>query len=207
MRSLHFSLLCLLLAGCASDYRHLKTAEPDDPCELRLIPNLTSPSWFDASIDVAGQHISGLLLIKTMADSSRRVVFTNEAGITYLDFGFLRDGTFKVFNVIHQLNRKAVITTLRKDFELIIGLPFHKGKFLRFVAGEEVYFGVKQKKETAYFITSKDCASLQRMERGSARKRVVSVSVQPPGYPTPERLELTHHTFNMQIKLTRIQKE
>ena len=142
-----------------------------------------------------------------MPDSSWRAVFTNEAGVTFVDLGFQKDGTYIVHHAIRQLNRKAVLTTLKKDFTLIIGLPFQQGQLLRFTAGEEVYLGVRQKKESYYFITRKDCASLHRMERGSVRKRVVSLDVPGTSYPTPSQLVLQHHTFDMQIKLNRIERE
>ena len=124
----------------------------------------------------------------------------------FFDFGFSGDD-FTVYNAISQLKKKAVMETLRKDFALILCLPFRKGIFERSVSGEEIYFGVKQKNESAYFITSKDCASLQRMEWGTARKKMVSVKTPGSGYPSPETIELAHLTFNMQIKLTRIQRE
>ncbi|MDH4088976.1 MAG: hypothetical protein OEV24_00825 [Cyclobacteriaceae bacterium] len=163
-------------------------------------------AWYDASIDVMNNHISGLLLIKDMPDGSHRIVFTNEVGVTFFDFGFSA-GSFKVHSILSQLDKKPVVETLRKDFELIIGLPFQKASFNRYLAGDEIYFGVTQKKETAYFITSKDCASLQRLELGTKRKRKVSVRMPGSGYPSPDRFELEHHTFNMKINLKRIPKE
>ncbi|HTE32639.1 MAG TPA: hypothetical protein VK666_19800 [Chryseolinea sp.] len=207
MRCLLFSLFSLLLVRCASEYHQLKPVEADNECASRIVPHHTSSSWYSASIDVVGRHLSGLLFIKNLPDSTWRIVFTNEVGVTFLDVGFLNNGKFKVYKVVSQLNKKPVLTTLRKDFELILGLPFRDAAFERFIAGDEVYFGVKQKNETAYFITQKDCASLQRMERGSARKRIVSVTVSAPGYPSPEQIELKHYTFDLQIKLTRIKKE
>lgn len=207
MRFLLFSLAGIVLCQCASDYRNLQTTGPDVECAAKLAPTFLKTSWYNASIDVVGKHISGLLLIKNMPDSTKRVVFTNEAGVTFLDFGFSDSGDFKVYTVIRQLDKKPVIQTLRKDFELIMGLPFKKGGYTRSVAGEEVYFAAVQKKETAYFITSKDCASLQRLEWGASRKKKVSVVLPGSAYPSPDRIELIHHTFNMQIKLTRIQKE
>lgn len=206
MRFLLYSILCLLFCCCASQYGHLVPAQSDDACATRIRPVLQT-SLYTAGIDVVGNHISGLLFFKHMPDSSWRVVFTNEAGVTFLDMGLSSQGSAKVFSVVKQLNRRAVLTTLRKDFELILGLPFKSGKYSRFMAGEEVYYGVNQKKEWVYFITSKDCAYLQRLERGSSRKRVVSATVSVPGYPAPERIEITHHTFDMQIKLSRIQRE
>lgn len=207
MRCLLFSSFLAGLMSCASDYRNLQVSPPDHGCAEKTVPRQLATSWYNASVDVMGRHLSGLLLVKNMPDSSQRVVFTNEAGITFFDFGFSRQGDFKVYNVIAQLNKKPVIQTLRKDFELVLGVPFRKGYYNRYVFGDEIYFGVKQKKETAYFITNKDCASLHRLEWGSARKRKVSVQFPGTGYPDPDQIELLHFTFNMQIKLSRIHKE
>jgi hypothetical protein len=184
----------------------LQAGQPDTECANKLAPREINSSWYHASVDVVGNHISGLLLIKNMPDSSKRVVFTSEAGVTFFDFGF-SDGKFQVYNIIKQLNRKPVIQTLRKDFELILGLPFQADNFQRWTTEGEVFYGVKKKKETAYFITTKDCASLRRLELGSSRKRKVTILVAGQTYPSPDQIELTHHTFNMKIRLTRFEKE
>lgn len=207
MRYLLFSLPLFVSAGCASDYRYMQAVEPNPECISKLAPEEFLTSWYHAGVDVIGNHISGLLLIKSMQDSSQRVVFTNEAGVTFFDFGFSKDGDFTVYNVIKQLDRRPVIHTLQKDFELILGVPFRNASYKVQTKGEEVFYGVIQKNETAYFITTKDCASLRRLELGSARKRKVTVLVTGNGYPRPDTIELVHNTFNMQIKLTRFEKE
>ena len=204
---LHFSILFFFCCSCASDYRNMQATDARPECIAKLAPKQFNTSWYHASVDVVGNHISGLLLLKNMPDSSYRVVFTNEAGVTYFDFGFSKEGDFKVHNVIKQLDKKPVIQTLRKDFQLILGLPFRNQSFEARTLGDEVFYGVNQKKETAYFITSKDCASLRRLELGSARKRKVTVHITGQGYPFPEKIELRHYTFNMQITLTRFEKE
>ncbi|WP_276369840.1 hypothetical protein [Chryseolinea sp. H1M3-3] len=198
------SIVCL---ACASDYKHMRAVEPDATCISKLAPRQFSTSWYHASVDVIGKHISGLLLIKNMPDSAYRIVFTNEAGVTFFDFGFSRDGKFNVYNIINQLNKGPVIQTLRKDFELILGLPFHTKISQAWTMDDDVFYGVTQKKETAYFITSKDCASLRRLELGSSRKRKVTVNITGQPYPTPDKIEIVHNTFDMQIKLTRFEKE
>jgi hypothetical protein len=207
MRYLLFSIPCIFCLSCASDYKHLKAIEARAGCVEKLAPNGFVTSWYHASVDVVGNHISGLLLIKNMPDSAYRVVFTNEAGVTFFDFGFSKQGDFKVHNIIKQLDKRPVIQTLRSDFALILGLPFHTSGYQTWTTGEEDFYGVTQKKEKAYFITNKDCASLHRLELGSARKRKVVVQLSGRGYPSPEKIELIHKTFNMQITLTRFQKE
>jgi len=206
MRCLLFSSSILLLS-CTSDYRTLTAIPVDSNCVSKMAPRPLPTSWYHASVEVVGNHISGLLLIKNMPDSAIRVVFTNEAGVTFFDFGFSRDRTFTVHSIIKKLNKKPVVQTLRKDFELILALPFVKASYQSWRAGEEIFFGVNQKKQTAYFIISKDCSSLHRLEWGSARKRKVTVLLAGSGYPSPEKLEIIHHTFDMTISLTRFQKE
>jgi hypothetical protein len=206
MRFLFYSLLCISLFRCSSQYSQLAVASVDDDCALRMRPALQT-GLYAASIDVVGNHISGLLFFKQMPDSSWRVVFTNEVGVTFLDMGLSAEDPAKVYSVVKQLDRKAVLKTIQKDFELVIGLPFRTSNYTRYLSGDEVYFGYNQKKDWAYFITSKDCASLQRLERGSLRKRIVSATISSPGYPVPDRIEITHHTFDMQITLSRIQGE
>lgn len=201
------SVVAIFCCSCASDYKMLEATSIDEACFDKLAPRQFETSWFHASVDVVGRHLSGLLLIKSMPDSSYRVVFTNEAGVTFFDFGFSKTGEFTVHNVIRQMDKRPVIHTLRDDFALILGLPFRVTTHQRWLNGEEVYYGVTQKNKIAYFITSKDCASLQRLEWGSARKQTVVVQISNDGYPAPEQIELVHKTFNMQIKLTRFQKE
>jgi hypothetical protein len=185
----------------------MHTVEGNPACISKLAPDQFQTSWYHASVDVVGNHISGLLLVKNMPDSSQRVVFTNEVGMTFFDFGFSRNGDFQVFNIINQLDRRPVINSLRKDFELLLGLYFRNASYEVKTRDDEVFYGVRQKNETAYFITTKDCASLRRLELGSARKRKVTVHVTGNGYPRPDKIELLHNTFNMQIKLTRFEKE
>ena len=141
-----------------------------------------------------------------MPDSSQRVVFTSEAGVTFFDFGFEQPKKFTVYSILRKLNRKSVVKTLRKDFELVLGKPFVSGVFQSWRTPEETFFGVRQKKETAYFITDKDCSSLRRLEWGTKRKRKISVQIMGAGYPLPDTLDITHYTFPLQIRLTRFRK-
>jgi hypothetical protein len=169
------------------------------------MPKGLETSWFTASIDVIGKHMSGLLFIKRMDDGSSRVVFTNEMGVQFFDFEFGTSGQFKAIKVIPQLNKKAVITTLRKDFELLLGIPF-KNPVQAWQMGNEIYYGAAQKKETAYFITGRDCASLQRMELGSKRKSKVTVILSGSMLSSPDSVVIHHHTFAMDIVLKKLVK-
>lgn len=194
----------MVIAGCASDYKGLHALVPDQQCIQKLKPSGIATSWYTTTIDVVGRHISGLLLVKNMPDSSVRIVFTNEAGIKFLDFEFDAGDEFKVHYIISQLDKKPVIRLLRKDFSLMLGLPFKTGNWQAWQNNGQVLYGVTQKNEKYYFITDKDCASLQRIESGSKRKRMVSLTFFGNDDVQPDSIHFQHHTFAMQIKLRKL---
>jgi hypothetical protein len=208
IRSLLFSLplLFVLVAGCKSDYKLLQSRPVDAPCVDRLLPRGLETAWFTTSVDVLGNHISGLLFVKQQPGGLYRVVFTNEFGVTFFDFEFGPRGHFVVRDIIDKLDRKPVIITFRKDFQLLLGLSF-RGDVQGWRQGGENYYGVAQKKETAYFITDAECASLQRLELGSRRKRKVTERLFGVRPAAPDSVQILHHTFAMEIRLKKFVKE
>lgn len=206
MRYLLFSVVFCL--GCASEYHGLRLANVDNNCIEKILPPPLQTSWFDAGIDVAGKYISGLLLIKEMPDNSDRVVFTNEAGLKFLDFEWKDNGGFTIHYIMKQFDKKAVINLLRKDFELIMGHPF-QGKTIHAWLNDdhEFFYGAAQKSGTDYFITGEDCASLLRIESHSGKKRKVSMWLFGEDKSKPDSIRLQHHTFSMKINLKNLPRE
>src|SRR6187549_3455737 len=100
----------MLAVACGSSYKNLQSATGDVSCLQKFKPAIRS-ELYNTQVNVIGKHLSGLLILKTMADSSIRMVFSNEVGFKYFDFEFSVDGKFKVFYVIKQMNKKAVLNT------------------------------------------------------------------------------------------------
>ncbi|HEY0742505.1 MAG TPA: hypothetical protein VGD40_13615 [Chryseosolibacter sp.] len=200
------SSILFVLAGCASDYKGLKVVTVDQECLSRIKPVALNTAWYDAGIDVVGKHISGLLLIKEMPDKSKRLVFTSEAGVTLFDFGFDATGDFKVYYIIKQLDKKAVVRLLRDDFALLLGIPFESPVWKSWEMGNERYFGVSEKNENHYFITDKDCGSLQRLESASKRTKKLTISMTGNDASKPDSITLQHHTFAMKINLKKLDR-
>src|SRR5215471_538454 len=113
MRCLPLISYMLVFTACSSTYKHLQKTQEGVNCIQKFKPDFTNALYY-AEVNVVGKHLSGLLLIKLMPDSSTRMVFSNEAGFKFFDFEFAKDGNFKVFYIIDQMNKKPVITTLRK---------------------------------------------------------------------------------------------
>lgn len=189
-----------LFTACRSPYSTLKEAPGIAPdCVEKFRPAFTS-HIYKTDVDVVGKQFSGLLVFKTMPDSSRRVVFTSETGPTLFDFEFRQD-SFRVRYCMKKLNRKAVIRTLRKDFELLlmenIGQP--GTGVLRDSA--RLYFPFISGKETNYYLTDTLCQRLLRIEKSGPRKPKVIVDMEPFQTGMPENVLLEHRNFTFAIRL------
>lgn len=195
-------LLSSLLMGCASVYKDLHPVEGDTGCVQQFNPEYKT-NWFTASIDVRGHHLSGLLLIKKMPDGSDRVVFTNELGVSFFDFEF-SDSGFKVIQVIDKLNIKAVMNTLKQDFELLLLRGLDSTGIKKYTAAEESVYAFDWDKKINYIITDTDC-KLIRLERGSKKKKLVQIKFEGD-HQNPEKIMVQHFNFDMQIVLTKIDR-
>src|SRR5436190_13751389 len=127
---MHYLLLssCLFFfPACSSVYRGTRNINVNTTCLLPFKPVFTK-ALYTTTVDVVGKHLSGLLLVKAMPDSSTRLVFSNEMGFKYFDFEFSAAGDFKVYYILPQMDKAAVLTTLRKDFELLLMQHLDTGK-------------------------------------------------------------------------------
>lgn len=161
---------------------------------------------YNTQVDVVGNYLSGLLLIKKMPDSSIRMVFSNEIGFKFFDFEFSADGNFKVYSIISKMNKKSVIKTLRHDFELVL-MERLDGKNVS-VRTENglLYFIYPQSKGYNYYITDSTGNKLVRMERASKKKTVVEAIMENYINGIPDTIGISHKTFNFTIGLKRLER-
>jgi hypothetical protein len=197
---------CLLLfMACSPLYRQMQTTNGDISVLKKFKPSF-SVVLYKTEVDVIGNHLSGLLLIKKMQDSSTRMVFSNEIGFKFFDFEFLPDGNFKVHSVIKKMNRKSVLKTLRNDFALI--LMQHMDSTAASVRTKNglIYYVFPQTKGYNYYITDSTGDNLIRMERASKRKTVVQAIMKDYINGVPDTIGISHQTFNFTIGLKRIER-
>lgn len=203
MRYLLFAS-CLLVAGCAAKFRPVSENEAfENPCLKRAVPNLRN-ELYHASVDVYGHHISGLMFFKTLPDSSTRVVFTTETGLTFFNFSWDKAGEFNVQHIIKNLDKKAVINLLRKDLELMIVPAFYVNHAVP--AGEHTQ-AVRLNKETIFFAMSEDCSSIEKVEVKHKEKLKTKVLFFPINKNVPDSVNIEHLNFNMKLALGRINRD
>jgi len=176
----------------------------DDPGCVQKFKPVFESALYKTNVDVVGKHISGLLLFKRMPDSSIRLVFSNEIGYKFFDFEFSKDSGFRVFSIVDQMNKKAVIKTLRKDFELVLMMNIDSEKNYKLKSGEYFYHAFPQESGAYYYITDSACSSLVTMQRASSRKVVVEAIMKDYRAGMPDTIGITHHNFDFTIGLKRL---
>ena len=193
---------CLLL-GCSSVYKGLRPAIGSVGTVQKFTPVFTT-ALYKAQVTITGKYLSGLLFIKTMPDSSVRVLFSNEMGFKFFDFGYLKNKEFKVYHIIPQMNKKAVIQTLRNDFALLLmRSPDTSNAVLR--KDERFnYYIFPQSRGFHTYITDTASTAMVKMERSSKRKTVVEITGQFNKKTLPDSVTITHKNFHFTINLKSI---
>lgn len=206
MRYLILSSCIFLLLGCDTMYKGLQPATGNINALQSFKPAFTV-ALYKTSVDVVGNHLSGLLLMKRMPDSSLRMVFSNEMGFKFFDFEFAPDGGFKVYSIIKKMNRKSVLKTLRKDFELML-MEHLDGNAVRVRqdSAANIYYIFPQTKGYNCYITNAAGNDLLQLERASKSKPVATAIMQNYVNGIPDTIGITHHNFDFTIGLKRLEK-
>ncbi len=193
------------LLGCSPLHKQMQSANADVQLVQKFKPAF-GVGLYSTTVDVSGNHLSGLLLVKKMPDSSTRMVFSSEMGLGFFDFEFGADGNFKVYSIIKKMNRKAVIKTLRHDFELVLMNRLdHSNASVRSREGQ-LYFIFPQEKGYNYYITNESGTELLRMERASNKKVIVEAVMKNYRNGIPDTIGISHKTFEFNIGLKRLER-
>ena len=205
MRYLLLSSFLLSILACSPSYKQMQVASADINSLKKFKPAFTVV-LYNTQVDVVGNHLSGLLIIKKMPDSSTRMVFSNEMGFTFFDFEFSADGNFKVYSIIKKMNKRSVIRTLRNDFALVLMEKLDPNTMSVRSGNSMLYYIFPQSKGYNYYITDMNSHKLIRMERASKKKTVVEAVMENYINGMPDTIGISHKTFNFTIGLKRIER-
>jgi hypothetical protein len=205
MRYFLLSSCIFILISCSPAYTKMQAATGNAATLAKFKPNF-AVTLYNTKVDVVGNHLSGLLIIKKMPDSSTRMVFSNEIGFKFFDFEFAPNGDFKVYSIIKQMNKKSVLKTLKKDFELILMENIENKEATVRTKDGLLYYIFPQQKGYNFYITDSTGDNLVRMERASKRKTVVEAKMNNYVNGIPDTINISHKTFNFTIGLKRIER-
>jgi hypothetical protein len=182
---------------------YAKTWELDD-CLPHLRPKFVSAKYRTA-IDVLNKHLSGILIIKTLEDSSTRVVFINEVGATFFDMTY-NENTYAFNSIMKSLDKKAVKKTLAKDIGMILMRGIYKDSPM--VSSDSVYRWITFKlhaKGSVRYKTDYECNPVNLIENFGKSKTVVSVQqFYQEQNLIPDSIFVQHHTVHFNISLKQL---
>ncbi|HET9276585.1 MAG TPA: hypothetical protein VFN95_00315 [Flavitalea sp.] len=205
MRYLLLSSCLFVFAGCTSSYKQLQKTEGSASCIEKFRPKFTT-ALYTTRVNIIGNYLTGLLVIKTMPDSSTRLVFTSEMGLSLFDFEFKSNGDFKVHHIINKMNRKAVIKTLRQDFELVLMQHLNTQTAQIFRNNDRIYHAFSQENGSKYYITGPECRELIAIEKASKRKALVQAVMKDYTNGIPDTIGISHTNFHFTIGLKRLER-
>ena len=202
-RYLKFLSISVLTLSCNS-YLNLQKNQSGENCILKFKPDFNKVIY-STSADANEMHVSGLTLIKYMPDSSTRIVFTSEMGFPYFDFGFLTGNRFVIYQITPKMNKKYLIRTLRKDFELILFRNLDSNTSYIQSDSFLTFHAYPQADGINYYITDSRCLHLLKMERASKKKPVMEARFSENIYGiTPDSIIIRHLNYNFTISLKKI---
>lgn len=171
-------------------------------CSTIFAPVVLSATY-TTQIDFYNRHISGLMVFKTMNDTTERVVFMTETGFKFFDFEFHPNG-FKVQYIIPSLNKKFIVNTFRNDISYLLIPPIKSSIHPQIKNDTCTLFKFSKSKSNCYYYSNKQCTELHRIEVGTDRKKSLTIELAGKQNKNPETINIVHHSFKLIIFLKQI---
>ncbi|RAR71535.1 hypothetical protein [Flavobacterium aciduliphilum] len=202
-RFLVTSLLLIVLVSCKSYQIEgaNKVASAITNFQNLYFSNPETDYVYKAHIEVYGNDLSGVFVVKKINDSIHRVVLTTDFGNKLLDFE-VSETDFKINYVVENLNKKIVINTLKKDFVLLLKAN-HKVDEV-FENGTSIIFKSNEGNRTNFFYENSDDNQYVKLVHTIHAKEKVTFSFLPKNTTFAESIIIQHHNIKLKIELTQI---
>lgn len=170
-------------------------------------PNEFKVSYFDdanadyiykAAINVYGNNLGGIVIIKKTGENSHRVAFTTEFGNKLFDFTF-REDEFIVNYIMEDLDRGIIKNTLRDDFRLLLKKS-HPVESV-YENAENIVYKSKDDKRFNYLFADKKSGILVKMVNATKAKEKVEISFADVTSALAKNIIIAHKNIKLRIEL------
>lgn len=203
IRLLPISVFLLLIVSCKSyKIQGVEKIESDVKyIQNTYFSNLEADYVYKAHIEVYGNDLSGIFVVKKINDSIHRVVLTTDFGNKLLDFE-LSENDFKVNYIVADLDKKIIVNTLKKDFRLLLKNNFSVDDV--FENENETVYKSKQDDQINYLYLSKENNSITELKNTSKTKEKVVFKFVPKNVTFAESILIQHYNIQLKIELNQI---
>ncbi len=206
LQFLRQNLLCsliLVLAVSCKSYQ-LTDAKPVSTTE-KTVENLyfSSPDdyVYKCQMDIYKNHVSGILIIKKISETTHRVALTSDFGNKLIDFE-VSDHDFKLNYVLPDLDKKIVINFLKNDFQQLLKKQYPVSESFE-NENSRIYLS-KIDNKGYYLFFSKENNLLKQVIYTKNKKEKIDFTFDAKKPIFADSLNLQHRDFKINIKLFQI---
>jgi len=152
-------------------------------------------------MEIYGNNISGILIIKKIAEAKHRVVMTSDFGNKMIDFE-ISENDFKLNYVLPDLDKKMVINFLKNDFQELLRQKYTRTE--RFENNQSIIDVSKDGNKTYYLFYNKETEMLNQIVYTKSNKEKINFSFDAKKPTFAEMITLEHKDFKINIKLFQI---
>lgn len=201
-QNLTYSLILLLAVSCKSyqltDVKRVSTTE-------KTVENLYFSSSEDyvykCQMDIYKNHVSGILIIKKLNETTHRVALTSDFGNKLIDFE-VSDNDFKLNYVLPDLDKKIVINFLKNDFQQLLKRQYPVSESFE-NDNAKIYLS-KIDNKAYYLFFNKENNLLKQIIYTKNNKEKIDFTFDAKKHIFADSLNLKHKDFKINIKLFQI---
>ena len=197
-----YSSFLLLITSCKT--YQLTNAKPISNSE-KEVENLYFSSNEDyvykCQMEVYGNDISGILIIKKISETTHRVVMTSDFGNKMIDFE-ISENDFKLNYVLADLDKKMVINFLKNDFQELLRQKYLVAE--SFENDNSNIFRSEVDKKDYFLYFNKENSLLTQIVYTKNKKEKINFTFEAKKLTFAEKIHLEHKDFKIDIKLFQI---
>lgn len=192
-------LLLCFLASCSPTLTKDLAAftPPSDTIQNSYFSDPQQDYIYKSKIDAFSKKIGGIFIIKKLASQHHRIVFTTEFGAKIFDFEFIQQD-FKVNYIIEALDKKILINTLKKDFQLLVNESVSINQ--AFKNKTSIIYQTASKKPYLFYYFSNIDDHLEKIVTTNHKKEKVNISFDD----LAKQIVIEHKSIPLKISLERL---
>lgn len=197
-----YSLVFLLFVSC-------KTYKLADAKSVSNVEKTVENLYFSSSedyvykcqMDIYKNHVSGILILKKINETTHRVVLTSDFGNKLIDFE-ISDDDFKLNYVLPDLDKKIVINFLKNDFQQLLKREYPVTESFE-NENSKIYLS-KVDKKIYYLFFNKENGLLKQIIYTKNNKEKIDFTFDAKKHIFADSIDLQHKDFKINIKLFQI---
>ncbi|WP_312298751.1 hypothetical protein [Chryseobacterium sp.] len=196
------SLILVLAISCKSyQLTGAKAVSTTEKAVENLYFSSSEDYVYKCQMDIYKNHVSGILIIKKISETTHRVALTSDFGNKLIDFE-VSENDFKLNYVLPDLDKKIVINFLKNDFQQLLKRQYPVTESFE-NENSKIYLS-KIDNKGYYLFFNKDSNLLKQIIYTKNSKEKIDFTFDAKKPIFADSLNLQHKDFKINIKLFQI---